>query len=43
MRLYLKMAFWSAIITLVFTACERMSKTSNKMSPRALTSTVAIK
>lgn len=36
MKLYLKMAFLSAAISLVFSACERMSQTNLALSQQAL-------
>jgi hypothetical protein len=43
MKLYLKMAFLSAAISLVFSACERMSQTNKVLSQQALAVKTATK
>ncbi|WP_262887499.1 hypothetical protein [Pontibacter fetidus] len=43
MKLYLKMAFISAAISLVFSACERMSQSNKALSQQALSVKTGIK
>lgn len=43
MKLYLKMAFLSAAISLVFSACERMSQTNQALSQQAFAVKTATK
>ncbi|MER2998874.1 hypothetical protein [Pontibacter populi] len=43
MRLYLKMAFLSAAISLVFSACERMSQSNLQLSQQALVTNPVVK